>query len=197
MKAKIAIAGWPQSNKTLLANTLSNMTGIPFIRNKTIYEWRKTYNFPELIGWEWSDMFLISLSSLVERVETESKFDSFISDGASFTEIVYLKSNFAKQGPNKMQSERNKMLESLEKVSLSYAAGKYDFIIHACANDPLCVNGMYEQLYVKYKLPYKMYYTESINDALPDIITDLGLPVKLSIESSIYKARTNLFGKVG
>ena len=198
MKIKIAIAGLPKSNKTSLAQALSNMTGIPYIRNKTMHEWNRLYEFSysknDLL---WKDVFLIAASSFFERAKVESYFDQFISDGASFSELMCLKINFAKQFQDEMQKhERNEIIENLEYVSASHAAQQYDFIIHADAsNDGGLANDFYEKLYLKYNIPYKIYSTEFLEQALRDIASDLDLPTKVSIENSIYQTNLNLFYK--
>ncbi|MCL2311571.1 MAG: hypothetical protein FWC41_03620 [Firmicutes bacterium] len=194
MISKIAITGLPKCSKTLLVNALSNMTGIPCIQNKTMYDWYKIYDLFDSNDFVWKDMFLIAASSFFERAKVESYFDQFISDGASFSELMYLKINYAKLFQNKRQNERNKISESLEYVSFSYAAQQYDFIIHAdSSNDGGLANNFYVELYLKYNIPYKIYNTEFLDQTLKEILHDLNIPMKQSIESSIYQTKTNLF----
>ena len=195
MITKIAIAGWPKSNKTLLALALSNMTGIPFIQNRTMYEWRKIHDLTDSPNTEWKDMYLIASSSFFERAVMESYYEQFISDGASFSEIMWMKICWEKQCPEKMQFGRDKTTGSLEQVCALYAEQQYDFIIHAGTGNADCPNDLYEQLYAKYHLPYRMYSTENMEETVNEIKKDLHLPVKHSVESAIYQAKVNLFLK--
>ena len=197
MKTKIAIAGLPKSNKTSLAQALSNMTGIPYIRNKTMYEWNSILDLSDSKSdLKWNDVFLIAASSFFERVKVESYFNQFISDGASFSELMCLKINFANQFKNKKQNERNKIIENLEYMSASYAAQQYDFIIHADAsNDGGLANDFYKELYLKYNITYKIYSAEFLEQTLKEILNDLNLPMKTSVESSIYQTKRDLFVK--
>ena len=194
MKTRIAIVGLPQSNKTLLANALSNITGFPFIRNRTMYEWYTMFNICLYHHLEWKDMFLIASSSFFERVEAETHFEHFISDGASFSELMYLKSVAAKFESGKKKWERDRTIESLENKSVSHAIQQYDFIVHANYND-VHDTELYEHLYLKNGIPYKVYRTEIIEKALREIVNDLELPVQHSIDGAIYQARINLFTK--
>jgi len=195
MITKIAIAGWPKSNKTLLALALSNMTGIPFIQNRTMYEWRKIYGLADSPNPEWKDMYLIASSSFFERVVMESYYDQFISDGASFSELMWLKFCLEKQQQGKIQCDSDKTTGSLEHVCALHAAQQYDFIIHAVSGASPCINDLYMQLYAKYHLPFKVYSTEIMEEAVNEIKNDLHLPVKHSVESAIYQAKVNLFLK--
>ena len=178
MKTKIAIAGLPKSNKTLLAMALSNMTGIPYIRSKTMYEWKRMFDLNNDLTWK--DACLIAAFSFFERVKTESYYDTFISDGASFSELMCLKINY----------EPNDIIKSLEHASALYAAKQYDFIIHAvAANDGDLAN----DFYLKYNIAYKIYNTEFLEQTLSEISTDLNLPTKISVESSIFQTQRDLF----
>jgi hypothetical protein len=194
MKTKIAIAGLPKSNKTSLAQALSNMTGIPCIRNKTMYEWNRIYDlFDSKNDLGWKDMFLIAASSFFERAKVESYFERFISDGASFSELMCLKINYANQLQDKTNNKRNEIIETLERVSGLYAARQYDFIIHAdTSNNVSLAVDFYRELYIKYNIPYKIYCTEYLEQALREISNDLNIPMKQSIESSIYQTKINL-----
>ena len=195
MKTKIAIAGWPKSNKTMLALALSNMTGIPYIQNRTMYEWRKIHDLTDSPNPEWKDMYLIASSSFFERALMESYYEQFISDGASFSELMWLKFCLEERQPGKIQFDRNKTTESLEHVCALHAAQQYDFIIHAVSGDSPCINDLYGQLYAKYHLTYRMYSTEIIEETVNEIKNDLHLPVKHSVESAIYQAKVDLFLK--
>ena len=189
MSTKIAIAGLPESNKTLLGKALSIATGIPFIRNKTIYEWHKLFNLSGFGNFEWKDMLLIAASSFFERVEVEKCFDTFISDGTSFSELMCLKSNFAGENQNKI----NELVSKFENVSASYAVQQYDFVIHAKYDS--VSDDYYKLLYQKYNIPYKVYNTKFLENTLEEIVNDLFLPVVYAVDSSIYEAKNNLFFK--
>jgi len=183
MKAKIAITGLPKTNKTLLAAALSNMTDIPLIGNKTMYEWYRLFGFSDSKPLEWKDMFLVAVASFCERAKNEMLFDCFISDGASFSELMWLKTNFD------LEKNQNDMVESLEILCASYAARRYDFIIHT-GNDDL-----YVQFYQRYQIPYKMYNSVFPEQSLKKISKDIHVPLKNSVESSIYQAKSTLFIK--
>ena len=189
MRTKIAITGLPESNKTLLGKALSIVTGIPFIRNKTIYEWHKTFNISCFGNFEWKDMLLIATCSFFERLEVEKSFDTFISDGTSLNELMCLKSNFACENHNRV----NELVSSFENASISYAVQQYDFVVHA-KHDSI-YDDYYTHLYRKYNIPYKVYNTTFLENTLEEIVSDLYLPVVYEVNSSVYEAKNNLFLK--
>ena len=190
MKSKIAITGWPGGNKTLLAQALSDMTGIPYIRTRTMYEWRKCFHLSETSKMRWKEMFLIAAASFFDRVATESYYDRFISDGASFSELIWLKSHAAKQTRSSMKNERSKLMENLEYISATHAAAQYDFIVHAGKGNQ---EDLYMQLYMKYGMTYREYETENIVETISEIAKDLHLPVIHSAVSSVFQAKMNLY----
>jgi len=196
MKAKIAITGLPKTNKTLLALTLAKMTDMPFIQNKTMYDWFRIYNLPES-NLKWKDKFLIAASSFLERTAVEEAFDQFVSDGATFSELMWLKINTAKHIQNNIQRERERIVESLEKTSLTFAAQQYDFIIHAAApsNNDRASNDLFLQMYTRYHIPYKEYNTDVLEQALEEILDDLNFPTENHIEYFIDQAKSVLFFK--
>jgi len=196
MNAKIAITGLPKTGKTLLALSLSNLTGIPYVQNKTMYEWYRLFNLTYNVGLDWNDLFLIAVSSFLERVDTESHYEQFISDGASFSELLWLKMNIEKQAGNGLQRERNQMEESLERISAAYAARRYDFVVHT--KHPVhdaSSDDIYIQLFRKYNISYKIYDTAQIEKTLQAITRDMELPVISTVKRSIFKAKRMIFKK--
>ena len=196
IKMKIAIAGLPKSNKTLLAMALSNMTDIPYIRSKTMLEWYRIFSISNSVGLNWKDALLIASSSFFERSKIESYYDQCISDGASFSELMWLKSNFAERFRKRMKNERINIIESLEHMSLSYAASRYDFVLHAeTAINAELSNDRFIGAYSKYHIPYKIYNTDCLERSLIEISTDLNLSMKNTVENSIHAAKLSLFLK--
>ena len=193
MKTKIAIAGLPKSNKTLLGTALSIVTGIPLIQNRTIYEWYKIYNLPGLFSIDWKDMVLIAASSFFERVKVENCFDQFISDGTIFSELMFLKSNYS----NREQKAQN-IYSRMESVTGNYAVRQYDLVVHAQSSlNKGLSDDAYAELYQKYNIPYKTYNTEILENTLKEIVSDLNLSVTpLDIDCSINQARINLFQNI-
>jgi hypothetical protein len=193
MHTKIAVTGIPGSNKTLIALALSYITEIPFIQNRTMYEWRRLYDIAgtgEKTAWK--DMFLIAVSSFVERMETEARFDRFISDGAVFSESVYLQSVADGEKNTKVRREREHIVQGLEHVCMSYATKQYDAIIHLCNGKDSSANERYALLYRKYDMPYKEYQANDIAGTLTDVLADLNLKAKSSVERGIYQAEKTL-----
>ena len=194
MTEKIAITGLPECNKSLIAQALSIMTVISCIRSKTMYEWEKMLTMSDAAGINLKDMILVASTSFFERIRIESCYDQFISDGASFSELLWLKINFAKRLKGKMRDEWAKFEESIENASFVYAAQKYDFIVHANSSviDRLS-NDFFVSFYLKYNIPHKIYDTAFPEKTLMEIIHDLNLPIRNTVEMSIFQANTNLF----
>ena len=189
---KIAVTGLPKSGKTFLGEALSNITGIPFIQNMTLYEWYKLYNIQQAS--EWKDMFLIASSSFINRIEMEMKYENFISDGASFSETIYAGAMMNMHSQNRIEKERHKILESLENVSARYAVRQYDFVVHlmnnACRTNE---EDMYIRFFNKNNIHYKSCLIESFSETLRKILAELHLPVKMSIENALYESNKSLF----
>jgi hypothetical protein len=193
MNMKIAVTGTPCSNKTLIALSLSYITGIPFIQNMTMYEWCRLYDITgtgEKTAWK--NMFLIAASSFVERTENEARYDCFISDGAVFSELVYLQSVDGEEVSPMVQHERNNIVQGLEHVCMSYAVKQYDAIIHLCSGKDTQANELYIRLYREYGVAYKQYRANDIAGTLTHALADLNLQVKYSVERGIYQAEKTL-----
>jgi hypothetical protein len=179
----------------LLALALANMTGIPFIHRKTMCEWRKTFGLKDSANLKGKDVWSIASASFLECVKIENCFDRFISDGASFTELMLMKANLAKQRPTAIQHRLKEITGNLEYASFSYAAGQYDCCIHVCPDNSAAANDVLLELLMKYHVPYKMYHAGNTEKTLMEIVNDLHLPAKYTAESAIYQAKVNLFIK--
>jgi hypothetical protein len=193
MKMKIAVTGAPCSNKTLIALSLSYITEIPFIQNRTMYEWYRLYDIAgtgEKTAWK--NMFLIAASSFVERTETEARYDCFISDGAVFSELVYLQSVDGEEVSPKVRRERKNIVQGLEHVCMSYAVKQYDAIIHLCNGKDTQANELCIRFYREYGVAYKQYRANDIAGTLTHVLADLNLQVKYSVERGIYQAKEKL-----
>ena len=191
MNEKITVSGQSKPYNTFLALVLSNLTGIPYIRNKTMYEWCKLCGVDDSDKLKWKDMIIISSLSFYERAATELHYDQFISDGISFTELVWLKSNFEKQHFSKRKNEWSRIIGNMEKVSVAYANQQYDIIIHNSSDSN--VDDLYIQLYKKFNLTYKAYNTECLETIVDKIANDLKLRRINTIENAIYQAKTNIY----
>jgi hypothetical protein len=193
MNMKIAVTGTPCSNKTLIALSLSYITEILFIQNRTMYEWHQLYDIAgtgEKTAWK--NMFLIAASSFVERTETEARYDCFISDGAVFSELMHLQSVDGGMESPKVQRERESIVQGLEHVCMSYAAKQYDAIIHLCNGKDTQANELYIRLYGKYGIPYRHYQANNIAGTLTQALADMNLKAKYSVERGIYQAEKTL-----
>jgi hypothetical protein len=193
MNVKIAVTGTPCSNKTLIALSLSYITEIPFIQNRTMYEWYRLYDITGT-GEKtvWKNMFLIAASSFVERTETETRYDSFISDGAVFSELVYLQSVDGEEASPKVRRERKNIVQGLEHVCMSYIAKQYDAIIHLFNGKDTQANELYIRLYREYGVAYKQYRANDIAGTLTHALADSDLQAKYSVERGIYQAEKTL-----
>jgi len=195
MISKIVITGLPECNKTLLALSLANITDIPYTRSRTIYEWCRCCNVSDFSKLKWKDMFFIASASFFENVKTESYFDRFISDESSLRELICLKSFSENQNETKMKIERNKIVQDLEIVSARHALQQYDFVVHLNSDNDKYFSDLYLQLYEKYNIPYRLYTSVSTEEIIREITGDSNLPVRGSVENSIYQAKHNLFMK--
>ena len=192
MNKKITISGQSGRNITFLALALSNLTGIPYIRNKTMYEWCKLCGVDDSGKLKWKDMILISSISFYERAAIELHYDRFISDGISFTELIWLKSNFEKRHLSKRKNEWSRIIGNMEKVSASYAAQQYNIIIHSGSETDSDIFDLYIQMYEKFNLTYKVYNTESPETVVDKIAFDLKLHKINTVEYAIYKAKKDI-----
>jgi hypothetical protein len=154
-----------------------------------MYEWYQLYDIAgkgENITWK--DMFLVAVSSFIERMETEARYDRFISDGAVFSESVYLQSVANGLSNHKVRRERENIALGLEHICMSYAVKQYDAVIHLFNEKDIQANELYLRLYQKYDMAYKQYQANNIAGTLTHVLADWDLTAKSSIERGIYQA---------
>jgi hypothetical protein len=158
-----------------------------------MYEWHRLY---DIVGTKeksiWKNMFLIAASSFIERTETEARYDRFISDGAVFSELMYLQSADSKEERPNVRRERKLIVQGLEHVCMSYAAKRYDVIIHLCNGKETQANESYIRLYRKYGITYKQYQANNIAGTVTQALAELNLESKYSVERGIYQAEKTL-----
>ena len=193
MYRKIAITGLSGCDNTLLALALSNLTDIPYIRNKTMYEWFRLCKVANSDNLKWKDLLMIASFSFFERVATESHYDKFISDGMPFSELIWLKSHFEKHHPNKKNDDCNRIAENLEKTIAFYSAQQYDIIIHAYTESDIYINDLHTLLYKKYNIPWKEYNAENLEEVIRKIVNDFQFRIWTTVESAICQAKMDIF----
>lgn len=195
MATRISISGMPRSARTLIANALSQLTGLPFIQGRTMYERQKMFDLCTDNGLSWKDVFFISSSSLIERIEMEGKVAKFVSDGAVFTELMYLKftENFNKEKP---RSEKDRILMSLENVCFNHAVRHYDLVVHIEAPTQFKALGeteFFKNVFDIRKVPYLIYTSDPAEKTLEGIISYLNIPTKMTVDNALYIAKNNLY----
>jgi len=192
MYAKIVVTNPKNFDRDLLSRALSHVTAIPLLTYKTAYEWCRRFQIDYLKNTlEWQQMFLISASSFIERIEIEADYPQFISNGAAFGFLMPLMLQSMYRN-NSLQAGKDKMCKALMNACFEYAAEEYDFVIHIDSNAPeLCKP--YIEVYEKYNIPYRIYKNNDLETLLPQIIKDLNLPIKQSVEKTILYIKENIF----
>lgn len=187
----------PRSNRTLIAYALSQLTGIQFLRGRTMYEWSKIYDIASKDDFGWKNIFLVSSSSLIERIESEWKTpDSFIFDGATFSDLMYLRLTHRDKTKGEVNSERSRIMTSLENICFSYAAHHYDMVIHLETPAEFQTpheTELFERMFDGHKIPYQIYDGTLLKDTLEKIVAHLELPTVMEVENALCKANQNLY----
>ena len=197
MKTRIAVSGMPKSDRTLIAYALSQLTGIPFLQGRTMYEWTKLYEIALNGDFSWKENFLISSSAFIERIEMEGRAGSFISDGAVFSELMFLKLTKDIQKGN-MPSERDKIMASLDNVCFGYAAGHYDLVAHIETPAPYRMpdeTKLFESMFDSRDIPYEIYPSDTPEETMENIVVRLDIPTRMIVGNALYLANKNLYLK--
>ncbi len=167
------------------------LTGLPFIQGRTIYEWYRLFGVFSKEEIAWKNAFLISSAAFIDRIETEEKAVGFVSDGAVFTELMYLKLT-KKILASRARSEQDKIMAGLENVCLRHAARSYDCVIHI--DTPIAdERETFEKMFESGNIPYRIYGSDNPAETLEQILSQLDLPAKISVENALYLAEKNIY----
>jgi len=188
MKNKIAVINLINTERTLLAKALSCASGYQFIQNRNIYEWQKLFQIDENQIYCFNNQFLLLSSSFIKRTKSEFKYPAFVSNGAVFSEVLFLKSNINEKFSELYKPEEIEMIEILLDLTGRYAARHYDMVIHVRNAD----SGNFDELsigfYEKHRIAYRLYDNGDIKDIIENIISEVEIPKALPVDSAIYDA---------
>jgi len=188
MKNKIAVINSIDSERSLLSQALSCVSGYQLVQNRNIYEWKKLFHIDEDQIDSWENHFLIMSSSFIKRIKSEFKYPAFVSNGAVFSEVLSLKSNLNEKFIELYNHEEIEMIEILLDLTGKYAAQHYDMVIHVQNADSTNFDELSINFYEKYHITYKLYDGNNVNDIIENIIQEVKVPIALPVESAIYEA---------
>ncbi|MCL2073704.1 MAG: hypothetical protein FWH18_07275 [Marinilabiliaceae bacterium] len=189
MESKIAVTNFKNADRTLLAETLSCLSDLQLVQNRTMHEWEKIYNINETQKDIWENQFLLISSSFVKRIKSEFIISNFISNGAAFSEVLSLKAKINEKSIELHKLEEFNMLKSLLNITGRYAAEHYGIIIHVKNTDSSKFDDLSVRFYDKYRINYKLFDGDNnLKNIVENITGEIEIPKVQSIDSAIYKA---------
>jgi len=194
MKNKVAVVNFDIPQRTLLAVALTCLTDYQLVQNRHIYEWKRLYQMDENLMNGWDHQVLFISSSFVQRVNSESLFSEFISNGAVFSEIFSLKSKLNEGLVEQYQPHEMTMLDSLLHVAGRYASLYYDQVIHIRNAISANFDEMSVSFYEKHHIAYKLF--EGGNDMktiLESVAREVDIPIAQTAEGAIYEAEKKYY----
>jgi len=196
---KIAITGASNKNRLILCTALSYLTSYDVIRCVPYSGFALKYGLSKnQEQHEWHDLYSYALQSFVERVEVESSYDEFISNGSVLNELAYMEAKeFMKKKRNRSK-DYSFMIKSLKSVITEYAAKKYDCIIHL-TNSSQEIGGVYPVFDKCLKdliksCNVKSYFHEenTFTEVLENFFMDINLQAEISPATAIKKAELEM-----
>ena len=152
---RIAINGAQSGRRSYLSQAFSAMTGMDYIVSTPYSIIAYQYKLDmDIAKCQWPDSFVYCMGAFTKKVMIEQSYhDTFISDGGVFNELNWIKCRY----PNMEPIYERAMIESLEKVVMSYASNEYDYIFHIDPKDPLdvidlCLKKLYNQYHLKHHI---------------------------------------------
>ena len=188
MERKIAVINFKESEGILLAKALSCASGYQLALNLNVCEWIRRFRIDEKQIDAWENQFLLVASSFFKRIETEWFIAEFISNGAAFTEALYLKWKINERRLE-LNPEESALLKSMLQVTGRHAAAHYCPVVHvknavAASFDDLSIH-----FYKKFQIAYRLYDGETpMIELLEKIIRDLEIPVVELPDKAMYEA---------
>ena len=189
MKTKVAIVGFEDSQRTILSVALTRLSGYQLIQNRNHHEWLKLFHIDEKQKDKWDNQILYISSSFVERINSVLITPEFISNGATFSEVLYLKSKLNEGTVKMYEPQEIDVLDCLLHVACKHVALHYDMVMHIRNAFSAGFDEMSAAFYEKYLIPYKIYEGDGKTaNILENVIRDVEIPKKLSVENAIYEA---------
>ena len=192
MKHKIAVINFINTERMFLAKALSCTSGYWLTQNRNVYEWKSLFKIDESQIYSFNNRFLIIASSFIERINLDSIFSDFISDGAVFTEVLLLNLKMNEKSVEFNKQAEIAMIENILNVTGKYAAQHYDMVIHVKNTDSKSFDELSVKFYEKYNIAYRLYDGGNIKDILKNIIREIEIPQTQSVESAVYEAEQSV-----
>jgi len=189
VRHKIAVIHSLNTKRTLLAKALSCLSGYKFIRNRTVYEWRRMFGVEESQMHHFNNQFLVLSSSFVERITVEFDYPDFVSSGALFADVLSLQSKMDEKVVVCNSPVDTRMIRGLSDLTGRYAAQHYDSVIHVRSTDATEFDGLFTGFYEKHHIPYHLYDgAAEIEDIVNSIVREVEMPKVKSVSSAVYEA---------
>lgn len=192
---KIAITGVSNEKRLIVCNALSNLTGFDVVRCTPYSGFSIKHSLDKsLIEYEWHELYSYILQSFVERIDVESSYDEYISNGSVFNELAFMEAMKVNPSYKKQNTRNTKFLfmgNSLKSVISEYAQ-KYERIIHITC-DSLNVDDFYVEKCLKTLIensgvPHFIYGDNALLDILNKFSDMPDLKIAMPPLTAIRKA---------
>jgi len=197
---KIAITGASNRERLILCNALSYLIGYDVIRCIPYTGFAVRYGLGRKEEkQEWTDLYFFVLQSFIERIETESSYDEFISNGSVLNELAYMDAIESIKKKKSRSKDYLFMMNSLKSVITEYTVKKYDCIIHLAYNpqeindiNPIIDENLRELIKSSNVKTY-LYKGNSLSEILENVFVDMNLKAEILPSTAIKKAELEFF----
>ncbi len=197
---KIAVIGVEASERKVLTQALSYLTGYDLVR-PTAYSIKalKLSLKKDNRHSSWNELFTYAISSFSERIEIDQNFKQFISDGSVFDELAYLQTIYEMYLVNDQKhQEYADMNASLQKIVTDYAKRQYDCIVHIhnreAENDLFYkkLETILKTMTLQCKRHFYIKDEMLIGETLSELLADSNITLLFSSELALFKARQDI-----
>jgi hypothetical protein len=215
---KIAVTGSYSQDQSLVSLSLSLMTGLPLVKNKSLFEIAKDLSIEKKYwNFGWADHYATDLAMFSDTIAMESKYpDGFVSNASAVNELIITKAfvnkdHRAKYGLKEglhhllsipYRNQYRKMTHSMERIISDHIRETYDQVVHLTLHPfrleefnkntreiMTLYNSTYIDFYERNKVNYMLFDTHDMIQTLSQMNKELEIHSKVKPESVYYKAQ--------
>ena len=195
---KIAIAGVSGKERSLIAQSLSHLTGYDLIMSIPYSIQSLKYGLSkDMQDCEWGELIIYILSCFSERIEAEQNCKAYISNGSVFNELMVMEAVGNSHPKRKLSTKDRKILSAgIREIIFEYAVKEYDIVlfIEKELTDPMetDTDALLKELIRSSGVKCKSYEYAALSEILTRIMTDLGIKPAVSVKTALENVKQEI-----